>query len=184
MASRRTGRKKKPAKVTLAVVHTGEIEVDNPSYQPQHEGASANPRKVRASYNPRESYAGYLWFRKKITDTEFQAATYVRRNYELVGGAGAGSIDYSVERVDGGQIAQDITAQQMAAGRVLKHLSIMLGPAGYDLVIKLAGEGQWPRDMSSKNEKQRYLSMRFRECLEHIAVDQGWQARRSLVSGY
>lgn len=184
MAAKRTGRKKKPATVTLAKVTIAEIEVDNPLYQREHDGANANPRKIRAAYNPRESYAGYLWYRNKITDTEFRAATYVRQNYELIGGAGAGSIDYASERVDGGQIAQDITPQQIAAGRVLKHLSIMLGPAGYDLVIKLAGEGKWPRDLSGKDEKQRYLSMRFRECLEHIAVERGWQARRVLASGY
>lgn len=184
MAAKRTGRKKKLAKITLATVSVAEIDVDNPLYQREHDGASANPRKIRAAYNPRESYAGYLWFRKRITDTEFRAASWVRQNYELMGGAGAGSIDYAYERVDGGQIAQDITAQQIEAGRTLKRISKLLGPAGYDLVIKLAGEGKWPRDLTGKDEKQRYLSHRFRECLEHIAVERGWQSYRELASGY
>ena len=175
---KRTGRKTKPKPVTLARISVCEIDVDNPLYQRSHDGASANPRKIRAAYNPKESYAGYLWVKNKITEPEWVVAGIVRRSHEMCGGAGAKSMDYSREAVDGGASAQDITDAQIAAGQTLKEVESILGNRGdYVLMIDLAGEGKWPREITDNPERQRYLAMHFRTLLERIAVRWKLQTR-------
>lgn len=176
--AKRTGRKRKQKPVTLAHVTIVEIETDNPMYSKSHAEGQTNPRKIISTYNAQESYVGFLYAGKHITEGEKRAADIVRMNFERLGGAGAQAIDYGKEPVDGGGAVQDITDRQMLAGQVMREIHTLLGPAGHDLTLKLAGQGLWPRDMAPRDKrKQEYLSMRFRECLEHIAVEWGFQNR-------
>lgn len=173
--SRRTGRKRRPAPVTVPHVMK---EVDNPHYSRAHDGDRSNPKRIKAAYNPRESYVGLLHQRGKISDSERRAGDKVRQAFEMMGGVGAQAMDYTREPVDGGGIPDPITDRQLRAGRTLREVHDVLGPAGHDLVIRIAGEGRWPRDLTSDQERQRYLSLRLRECLEHLAVHWGYQVRR------
>lgn len=173
---RRTGRKKKAKAVSLPNIRL--IEVDNPNYQREHAESRSNPRRIECAFNPNESYIGWLHVKNKITDAEYKAAGRVRQAFEAMGGAGASAIDYSRDAVDGGRIAEPITPRQMQAGITLRDVHASLGPQGHDLVLRIAGEGCWPRDLSPDPEGQRYLRNRLKECLEHLAVHWGYQQRR------
>lgn len=154
------------------------IEVDNPHYSRDHHGTSGNPKKIQVSYNPNESYVGYLYSKSLINEACKKAGDRVRQAYERIGGAGARAIDYSKEPVDGGSRAQDIPDQMIEAGRLLREVHGVLGPQGHSLVLDLAGAGLWPRDLAPRDSSmQRYLSMRFRECLESLAVHWGYMRR-------
>lgn len=176
--AKRTGRKRKTKKIKLAQVSFAEIKVENPHFQKEHDISQSNPTHIKANYNPKESYVGYLWQKKIITDAEKWAGDRVRQAYEAMGGSGAPAMDYTRLNVDGGGSSEPITEQQLQAGSILVEASRSLGPDGHDLVIKLAGEGRWPHELTKDKEQRRYMSMRFRECLETLAVAWGRQGRQ------
>jgi hypothetical protein len=175
MARRRPGRKRQKP-VTLGNVIM--LEVENPLYSRAHDGDRTNPRTITACYNPRESYAGMLYARKTITQAENEAATRIRRAWEGIGGAGAKAMDYSKLVVDGGLTPEPLSERQQEYGRLLKDAALRLGPQGYDLTIKLAGQGLMPKDMVATRRQQDYLGQRFQECLETLAVHWGLQKSR------
>ena len=173
---RRAGRKRKQ-QITLPKMEIAVIEVDDPYFDPKTPESRSNPRKMKATINARESYAMWLYARRHIDKAELKAASRIRRSWERLGGAGAKAIDYTSERVDGGQIAQTITDDHLEAARDLRAAAAVLGPAGYDLTIKLACMGLWISDLSPKEVHQKYLGMRFRECLDSLAAYWGFKTR-------
>lgn len=173
---RRAGRKRKQ-QITLPKVEIAVIEVDDPYFDPKTPESRSNPRKMKATINARESYAMWLYARRHIDHAELLAAKRIRGAWERLGGAGARAIDYSRERVDGGAAPQTISDDHLLAARILKDALSTLGPAGYDLTIKLACMGLWISDLSSREAQQKYLGMRFRECLDSLAAHWGYKIR-------
>ena len=153
------------------------VEIENPNFQRVHAGTSANPRKIMAAYNPRESYVGWLFGKNLISEAEKRAGDKVRQAFEAMGGAGAQAIDYSRTKVDGGKMQEPIAVYQLEAGRVLQDCCAALGPQGHDLVIKLCGECRWPKDLSPDAHRQKFISMRLRECLGSLASHWGFQTK-------
>jgi hypothetical protein len=154
------------------------LEVENPLYSRAHDGDKTNPRTITACYNPRESYAGMLYARKTITQAENEAATRIRRAWEGIGGAGAKAMDYSKLVVDGGLTPEPLSERQQEYGRLLKDAALRLGPEGYDLTIKLAGQGLMPKDLVPTKRRQDFLGQLFQQCLEVLAVHWGLQKSR------
>jgi hypothetical protein len=175
----RKGRPAKPKPVSLP--HIGLIEVDNPLFGSKHATDDVTSRRIITGYNHRESFIGFLYGKRKITDAERMAGDKVRKAFETMGGAGAQAIDYSRAKVDGGKIADPISVRQLEAGSVLRDCHKTLGAAGHDLVIKLCGECQWPKDLTRDERKQDYLSMRLRECLETLSVHWGYASREARI---
>lgn len=173
---RRAGRKRK-SRVTLPHVEIAVIEVDDPYFDAKTPESRANPRKMKATINARESYAMWLYAREHIDHAELLAAKRIRGAWERLGGAGARAIDYTREKVDGGAMPQTISDDHLRAARILKDAQAVLGPAGYDLTIKLACMGLWISDLSSKEVHQKYLGMRFRECLDTLSAHWGYKQR-------
>jgi hypothetical protein len=174
---RRTGRKRQAA-ITLPAVVTV-IEIDNPLYNRAHDGDRTNPKRITAAYNPRESYVGFLHAKSIIDDAEFQAGVIIRAAYEDMGGVGARAIDYTREHVDGGGIAQTISDRHLKASRTLQEARKVLGEDGYNITIKLAAQGLWPKDLRPNDVKAReVLGTRLRECLDILAVLWGKKKRR------
>jgi len=179
--AKRAGRKRAERPVTLSGVTM--VEVDNPHYRTARPGDDVTSVKITVGYNPRESYVGFLWHQRKITDAERSAADTVRQAFERLGGSGVGAMDYTQTPVDGGGGGEPITEAHRRAGKALREVHGYLGPQGHDLVLKLAGEGRWPRDLAPSDKgMQDYLSRRFRECLECLAVAWGMQARGKRVA--
>lgn len=173
---KKPGRKPSPKPVTMAEITI--IKVEDPHYQREHHGAKGNTKDIDVQFNMRESYVGWLFARKLIDAGEKQAGDEIRQAYERMGGRGAGAIDYTKEHVDGGQIAQTITDGHLLAAARLREANAWLGPEGFDLTMKLAGECLWPKDLSPDRARQEYLGLRFRECLDTLAVNRGHKMRR------
>ena len=149
--------------------------VDNPMHNRAHEESRSNPRLIVVPFNQRESYVSWLLARGLITHAENLAAEIVRRSFEAMGGSGARGVDTTRPYVDGGHVAQSITDGQLRAGETMREVLQCLGPDGRRVVIALAGEGRWPKDLRDTPAAQAYLGLRFRECLTSLAIRWGYQ---------
>ena len=147
MASKRKGRKpatkgRKPVAGETGHRKTMPIEanVDNPMYIREHDGAPGNEKTIKALINMRESPSAH-WFHKDIIDAaQYRASTEFRRLWERTGGKGAGSYDYSKEKVDGGQRGDPIDIGQMEASRQLMNIRQLIGSQSDDIVLKICGQ--------------------------------------------
>ncbi len=161
--------------------HVYIMDVDNPDYNRDHDGASGNPKKIRAAFNPRESPVMWMLVRGWVTDPQAMAATRFRSLYERAGGAGAKAIDYARVTVDGGGITDPISDASMDAHNQLKDVQARLGPAGYELIEKVCGQLLFIKQVAAEHRfssSKRYesrLSCQLRECLDILAIDWGYQ---------
>lgn len=143
--------------------------VDNPDWRPDLEGEKGFPRKVKATVNVRESAVGTLAARKLIDASQAQAAVRFRRHWEAVGGAGAQAIDYSRDKVDGGQIADPIDIQQMRAAKHLAEAERTLGERNYALVRSVCGEGRAMAELYQEKRDRLTATDNLRMSLDDLA---------------
>ncbi len=68
--------------------------------------------------------------RGHLNAAQLQAAKRLCHYYELLGGSGAGSFDYSREPVDGVGVRTTISESQIEAGQQLKQCGELLGVVG------------------------------------------------------
>jgi len=177
MAKRK--RKTKIGNFDLTAVGHGQAkpelsEVDNPLYNGAHDGETWNPRKVLAVRNMKESALVVLEQRNLIDQAQAKAGERFRRIWEALGGAGAGSFDYSREPVDGGGPRSALSDRQIQAGIDLADCRRVLG-IGYDVMVKIAGEGRAVSEMAeSKNLQRAYIEM-LKQGLTALAVHFGYE---------
>lgn len=158
------------------------VEIDNPHYSKVHEGARGNPKTTTAAMNLRESPIAMMAAKGHIEPHQLQAANKFRRLWEALGGAGAGSFDYSREPVDGGGAREAITDRQIDAGFLLKECQTVLGPRHYDVVCKVAGEGRTIAEMCGSKREKLTLADYLRHALDDLAVHWGYmKAKRPQV---
>lgn len=143
--------------------------VDNPYWRPDLEGEASIPRKIRAAINVRESAVGTLAARKLIDKGQAEAALRFRRHWEATGGAGAQAIDYSRDKVDGGQIADPIDVAQMAAARKLAEAERVLGERNYELVRRVCGEGAAMTEIYTAKRDRLTATDNLRTSLDDLA---------------
>ena len=98
----RRGRKAKLGAIDLNAIGHGQAkpelsEIDNPLYNRAHDGETWNPKKIMGVKNMKESALVVLEQRKLIDEAQAKAGERFRRVWEALGGAGAGSFDYSRE---------------------------------------------------------------------------------------
>ncbi|MBY3361254.1 hypothetical protein HFN97_26130 [Rhizobium laguerreae] len=174
-----TAKRKKP---------TGELEwqpkikvekvtIDNPFYSKAHQGIEANPVKIQAQMNIRESAIVTLAARKQINEAQLAAATRFRALYEAMGGAGAGSFDYSREPVDGGGMREALTEQQIRAGQELKRCREILGIRAYDIMSKVAGQGYAIGELANSHRERTTLADYLKDGLDEMARNWGYENR-------
>jgi hypothetical protein len=155
------------------------IDIDNPHYSKRHAGASGNPSTVRAAMNLRESPIAMMAAKGHLEKHQLEAANRFRRTWEALGGAGAGSFDYTREPVDGGGARESITDRQVDAGKVLKQCQEVLGPRHYDVVCKVAGEGRTIAELCASKREKLTLADYLRHALDDLAVHWGLQKRKT-----
>lgn len=155
------------------------IEIENPHYSKAHAGASGNPKTTTAAMNLRESPIAMMAAKGHLEPHQLQAANQFRRAWEALGGAGAGSFDYSREPVDGGGAREPITERQIDAGFMLKDCQKVLGPRHYDVVCKVAGEGRTVTELGASRRERDTLADYLRHALDDLAVHWGYQKRKS-----
>ena len=116
-----------------------------------------------------------LHARGKIDDAQFQAGRKWEEYEEAASIGGASAIDPTKEAVDGGKIPEPFTDRHLKAIRRLAEARSELGPVGYSLVKIVLSERLTVREAAFKlgYESERgvnYVSIRFRECLEVLAI--------------
>jgi hypothetical protein len=175
----RRGRKAKFGTVNLAAVGHAQArpelsEIDNPLYNPAHDGEQWNPRKIMGVKNMKESALVVLEQRNLIDDAQSKAGEKFRRIWESLGGAGAGSFDYTREPVDGGGPRSALSDQQIQAGIDLADCRRVLG-IGYDVMVKVAGEGKAVSELTqSKNLQRAYIEI-LKQSLTALAIHFGYE---------
>ncbi|MBY3369355.1 hypothetical protein [Rhizobium laguerreae] len=153
------------------------VTVDNPFYSKAHQGIEANPLKIQAQMNIRESAIVTLAARKQINEAQLAAATRFRALYEAMGGAGAGSFDYSREPVDGGGSREPLTEQQIRAGQELKRCREILGIKAYDIMSKVAGQGYAIGELAKSHRERTTLADYLKDGLDEMARNWGYENR-------
>lgn len=159
------GKKRKPEREpTIA-----QVEVENPNWSRDHHGRKDNPRYITATVNLRESAITTMHARDLIDDAQAAAAIRFRRNWEAMGGKGAGAIDYSKEPVDGGGIPETVSDRHLIAGRDLHACRLTLGVRGYKLVSQVCGEGYQVSELFKEKRAQLSAMDALRGFLDDLA---------------
>lgn len=175
----RRGRKAKLGAITLAEIGHRQAqpqlkEIDNPLHNPAHDGEQWNPKRILGAVNMKESALVTLEQRKLINDAQSKAGERFRLIWEALGGAGAGSFDYSREPVDGGGPLSALSDRQIQAGIDLADCRRVLG-IGYDVMVKVAGEGKAIADLAqSKNLQRAYVEI-LKQSLTALAIHFGYE---------
>lgn len=117
-----------------------------------------------------------LWKKRHIDDCQYKAGRKWQEAYELAEIGGARAIDYTRDKVDGGQIAQPtVSDRQARAVDKLSQASEALGAYGASIVFDVLAchmtiaETANRRMMTSEAEL-KYVGRRFRECLDTLAI--------------
>lgn len=165
----RAAKRQKKRPVTYGKIELQPAFVDNPYWRPDLEGESSIPRKIRADVNVRESAVGTLAARKLIDAPQAEAAVRFRRHWEAIGGAGAQAMDYSRDKVDGGQIADPIDISQMRAAKHLAEAERTLGERNYELVRSVCGEGKAMTEIYSEKRDRLTATDNLRASLDDLA---------------
>jgi hypothetical protein len=153
------------------------VYVDNPYYSKAHDRDNSNPIKIKAQINVRESAIVTLAARKHIDEAQFAAATKFRSLWEAMGGAGAGSFDYSREPVDGGGSREPLTERQIRAGLELKRAQELLGVRAYDIMSKIAGQGYAIPELAKSHRERTTLTDYLKDGLDELAREWGYANR-------
>jgi len=161
------------AKTRIAVV-----EVENPHYSRAHREDRTNPRMTPVTVNMMESPAAHWLYKGLIGAAEYRAATDFRAWYERAGGRGAGAIDYSVPKVDGGRIAEPIDMGRMEAAGKLRDIYHLLGRDGYELVQVMCGQCLPLSSIFPTAWQQRKGSEDCRNMLGRVSEYLGYKSRR------
>lgn len=145
-------------------------------------------KKAKAAVNVREHALAYLHHIDRLTDEQYLAGNEFRRNYEAAVLGGFKAIDYSRVRVDGGELSDPLTERAQAAHRWLTDVARLpgIGPIGYSLLSRIAGEGEsighvaktWPGEHRlSAQRREGFISGRLTECLDLLVDHLGLVAR-------
>ncbi len=177
----RRGRKAKVGNVKLAAIGHLQAqpvlsEIENPLHNPAYDGESWNPKKITGLRNMKESALVTLEQRGLLDEAQTKAGDRFRMIWEALGGAGAGSFDYSREPVDGGGPRSALSDRQIQAGIDLADCRRVLG-IGYDIMVKVAGEGKAVTELTpSKNLQRAYIEM-LKQGLTALAINFGYENR-------
>jgi len=155
------------------------VEIENPHYSKVHAGASGNPKTITAAMNLRESPIAMMAAKGHLEAHQVEAAIKFRRLWESLGGAGAGSFDYSREPVDGGGAREPISDRQIDAGFKLQECRELLGRRHYDVVSRVAGEGCTIAELGVSKRARHTLADYLKDALEDLAVHWGFQKRKT-----
>ena len=117
--------------------------------------------------------------RGRIDDAQLAAGRQWEAYEEAASIGGASAIDPTKEAVDGGRIPEPFTDRHLRAIRKLAEARSELGPVGYALTKYVLSERLSVKEAAYKlgYESERgvnYISIRFRECLEVLAILWGY----------
>ena len=151
-------------------------EVENPYFQPEHPESSNNPKRIMAAINTQESAVETLFARGLIDRAQKRAADKFRALWETMGGK-VPSLDYTMDRVDGG--GSDVIGTRLTAAQELDQCRLMLGRRGYDLICRICGEGRALGELFSTNREKTTAADVLRAGLDDLAEMWGMYRRKN-----
>ena len=149
--------------------------VENPDFTRDHAEQLGNPRYITASVNVKESAVETLYARKFLGTGQKMAADKFRDLWEAAGGK-TSSIDYTMDRVDGG--GSDVLAARITAAHELKRCRVLLGQRGYELIQAVCGEGKALTEISPHKRERLTMADNLRADLDDLAVMWRFQTRQ------
>ena len=130
--------------------------------------------KITVARSLRDDPLARLHVRDQIDDAQYHAGRRFQSDFESAE-RGPRAIDPSKEAVDGGRTPEPITEHQHAAALRLARVRETLGHEGMALVISVLVHAQhWAQIAERRGVRgerwERFYGMRFRECLDSLAV--------------
>ena len=134
--------------------------------------------KIITVRNLRDDPLARLHDRRQIDEAQYQGGRAFQHDFETAE-RGPQAIDPSKEYVDGGRAPEPITEQQRKAVLRLNRANRELGCDGSALThaVLIVGKtvSQISRDRGLPGERwEKYFGLRFRECLDRLAVLYGF----------
>jgi hypothetical protein len=151
------------------------VEVENPDWRPARDGEKAFPRIIEAEKNTRESAVETLFARGFLAKSQKEAADRFRAFWEKAGGA-VPSLDYSMDRVDGGK--GDPIASRIIAANELNRCRLLIGSRGYDVLQKVCAEGRALTEIAPHKRERLTMADNLRADLDDLASMWGLQTAR------
>lgn len=154
--------------------------VDNPGYLPGHPDSI---KQSKVQFNIGESAIETLYARSNIDRAQKRAADEFRRLFEVMGGKGAGAIDYGREHVDGGKSRDPISIKQLEAGQELAAIRRAIvkkyGEHAYWLVTHICGQGHSIHELTSTRRQRDTMTDNLRMYLDLMAEEWGFRKRET-----
>lgn len=151
------------------------VVVENPDWEPSKDGEPGFPRYETQEKNVRESAVETLYARKFLGATQKRAADRVRELWETAGGK-TGSLDYTLDRVDGGK-GDPVTAKLIAAQELMR-LQRLIGRRGFDVLQKVCCEGRALTEITPHKRERLTMADNLRADLDDAATMWGMQTKR------
>lgn len=153
--------------------------IDNPDYQSQHDGVSANGKTIKAAFNMNESPIA-MWAGKGTIDgAQERSATKFRWLWENSGGSGASALDYSAAKVDTSGASDPISERQINAVMELDQCRKILGQKFW-IIQKTCGECQFLKQLFPDSEySQRKFAKIARDGLNELACHWNLKTREN-----
>lgn len=165
-------RKKKPVSQKP---QTNIRAIENPDWRPDRDGEKAFPRTVNAEVNVKESAVETLFARRFLSSSQKLSADRFRAVWEAAGGKTA-SLDYSMDRVDGGKA--DPMIGHIRAAQELQRCRNLLGARGFEVVQSVCGEGHALSELSQHKRERLTIADNLRADLDDLATMWGLQTRQ------
>jgi hypothetical protein len=137
--------------------------------------------KIIAIRSTRGDPLGDLHARNQIDEAQYQGGRSFQHDFETAE-RGPRAIDPSKEAVDGGLMPEPITEGQRRAARQLAVVYRALGQDGsalaHDVLIHMKTRSQVAEGRGLEGKRwEEYFGMRFRECLDCLALVYGFAMR-------
>lgn len=168
----------KSKKKAVGKIKTDKRLVDNPYFQRGHPEGTTNPEKVQAVVNVRESAVETLYSRGFLGKAQKKAADRVRELWEAAGGK-TGSLDYTLDRVDGGK--GEPVIGRIQAAQELDRCRRLIGARGYDVLLSVCGEGKALTDITPHKRARLTMADNLRADLDDIAGMWGLMTKRKVA---
>lgn len=151
------------------------VEVDNPYFQREHKESSSNAKRTNADINIKESAIETLYARNFLATSQKRAADRMRELWETAGGKSS-SIDYTLDRVDGG--LGDPLVAKIEAAKELSRLRNLIGQRGFETLEKVCCEGRALTEITPHKRERLTMADNLRADLDDAASMWGMQTRQ------
>jgi hypothetical protein len=151
------------------------VEVDNPYFQREHNESSSNAKRSNADINIKESAIETLFARKFLARSQKQAADKFRELWEAAGGKTA-SLDYTLDRVDGGK--GDPVVGRLIAAQELVRVRNLVGRRGFEVLEDVCCMGKGLPELTPHKRERLTMADNLRADLDDAASMWGLQTRR------